>query len=53
MDATVLAHIGHHWSSIVYVIPFVLFFWLVLRERARARRSGAAGEGTDAAPEPR
>jgi hypothetical protein len=39
----VIAHAGHWAVSAVYVVPFILFFWLVLRERARARRAVQAG----------
>ena len=41
----VVAHAGHWAISLVYVIPFILFFWLIWRERQRAKKAAAAGVG--------
>jgi hypothetical protein len=38
----VVAHAGHWAVSAIYVNPFIQFFWLVWRERARARRAAQA-----------
>ena len=49
----VLAHAGHWAISSLYLVPFLIFFWLLFRERTRAKREAEATVAGRAEPSER